>query len=366
MSEEALAAVMIKPNEDFELKYFKIPEPEPNAIIAEITAATVCGTDVHIWRGRRSVPLPIIIGHEGVGKVHSIGCNVKTDSLGLNLTDGDKILWSIILTCGRCYGCIIEKDQVTCKNRKIYGYMSCQEFPHLNGTFSTHIYLRPNTVIFKVPDNIPDELLSTLNCAGAVAYHSFEKADMQLGMTAVIQGSGPISLYLTSLLKEIDVKVIVIGGNPIRLETLRAFGADYIIDRTKYKTPEERITQVKELTDGIGADRVFELTGHPSVIPEGISMLRRGGKYMLVGTASENIETIEINPSMITLNAIHLIGVRAYEPKHLLRILKHFYEKKKKYPFDKIITQEFELKDVKKAILMYETGKLIKAAIIPK
>lgn len=365
MRENALASVMLQPNQEFETRKFPLPNVEPKGALAKIEMAGICGTDIHIWRGRRRVPLPIILGHEGIGRIYRLGEKLKIDSAGRKLNEGDRVVWSVVLTCDECYGCVIEKDQAACLNRKLYGYMSCEKEPYLNGTFSTHIYLRPGSVVFRIPEELSNEALVPLSCALSVAYHSVERANTKVGMDIVIQGTGPVGLYCTAFAKEIGAKTIIVGQSPIRLELARLFGVDHIIDRSKISTPDERIDVVKEITYGKGADIVFECTGSPSVIPEGIEMCKRLGKYVLVGTASEDVGTVPIDPSKVTLKALTLMGLRAYEPVHLLRAIEFLHSKAEIYPFEKVITDKFTLHEVTKALRKYEKREGVKAAVIP-
>ncbi len=94
--------------EPLEAREYPLPEElEPGAILVKTRMATVCGSDMHSWRGRRPFPTPSVLGHEGVGTIVRMGAGVERDTAGRALSDGDRITWTIMAACGRCVFCRI-------------------------------------------------------------------------------------------------------------------------------------------------------------------------------------------------------------------------------------------------------------------
>ena len=150
---KGIAQVFVGTNQPFETREYPLPEVEPKGILVKVKLASICGTDLHIWHGKRKPPLPIILGHEAMGVIERKGSALKSDTAGNPVSNGDRISWSYIKTCGECYYCSILKEPAGCLNRFVYGlFASCDSPPHFNGAFSQYIYLRPGSTFLKVPE----------------------------------------------------------------------------------------------------------------------------------------------------------------------------------------------------------------------
>ena len=160
---EVRAAVLREFNSPLRIESTPMPEPEPGAVIARVELAGVCGTDVHLHHGRLPIPLPIVLGHEGVGRVWRLGEGVVSDFLGNPLREGDAIAWSSNIPCGQCYWCVVAGRRTLCETRKVYGVnQRFDEFPRLSGGWAEAIYLQPGSAIFRLPDNLSPEQMIAL------------------------------------------------------------------------------------------------------------------------------------------------------------------------------------------------------------
>src|SRR5882762_6140915 len=171
MATTGRAAIFHGLGQPFEIKEYLVPEPEPGAAVVRITLANVCGSDLHTWRGdldpiKRGRALPIHQGHEGTGRVAALGEGVATDSNGLPLAVGDRVVFAYFFPCGHCRACVNGRDW-TCPNRMHPRATSCEVWPHFKGTFGDYFYLYPNHMVFKVPDDLSDEVVAGVNCAMA-------------------------------------------------------------------------------------------------------------------------------------------------------------------------------------------------------
>ena len=115
MRKKARAAVMTKPAADLEFHEYPIPEVEKGAIPVRIICCTICGSDVLAWLGRKRAPIPMILGHEIVGEIVEMGDGVASDSGNRPLKVGDRITWTIMDNCGKCYYCR-EKGLISCRH----------------------------------------------------------------------------------------------------------------------------------------------------------------------------------------------------------------------------------------------------------
>src|SRR3954470_18611069 len=92
------------------LRNFSVPtQLEPGALLVRTEMAGICGTDVHLWKGELPITLPVILGHETVGRIEALGEGVEKDWSGQSLKLGDRVAWSAGLTCGSCYYCTEKK-----------------------------------------------------------------------------------------------------------------------------------------------------------------------------------------------------------------------------------------------------------------
>ena len=157
-------------------------------------------------------------------------------------------------------------------------------------------------------------------------------------------------------------KVISIPGRrEMRLKLAERFGAE-VIDMNVLSDVNERVKAVKDLTPkGYGADVIFECTGNPNAVLEGIRMLRRGGRYVVVGQSPE-IGEIPFSPSVITRNQLILHGSWAGTGKHLYKAIKLI--ESRKYPFNEMITHRFDLEKATEALKTAEKDRKAVKVII--
>lgn len=368
MVEKGRAAIYKGLHQPMEIREYPVPEPEPGAILIKVSMASICGSDLHMWRGdidlaALGAPLPIILGHEMMGKVAKLGEGITTDSAGQPLTVGDRVIFSYFYPCGHCPFCL-KGEHAACPMNAYY--MACSDSPpHFTGAYAEYYYLRPNHIVFKVPDDLTDNVVVPVNCALSTVIYGLEKVKLSFGETIVIQGAGGLGLNATAVAKEMGAhKVIVVDGIAQRLELARAFGADELIDMRQYKTPEERVQRVRELTRGQGADVVAELVGFPEVISEGLNMLGNGGRLLEIGNVSLG-KTCTIDPAGLVVSSKSIIGSIMYGRDTLKKSLDFLSRTKHKYPFDKIISRYYRLEEIDKAFEEQDKGLSSRSAIVP-
>ncbi len=345
------AAVFLGPGKPFELREFPTPDPEPGAILVKIHLTNICGSDLHQWRGDGGsvvVPGGRILGHEMVGEVAALGAGVTTDSMGAPLKEGDRIVYAYFYPCRRCPTCTSGRFSL-CPTRTDHFKVPVSVWPHLNGGYADHYYLRPGHFAFKVPDDLPDELVSPINCALAQVIHSLRRAEFRFGDSLVVQGAGGLGLYAIAVARDMGAeRIISIDGLPERLALARQFGADEVISLEEYPTPESRVERVRALTGGRGARVVLEVVGFPQAIPEGLQMVASGGTFLEVGVISAKFG-FELSPTALLRNNTRYIGVNHYEPIVLPQALEFLRRNRTRFPFDRIISHRFPLTRINEA-----------------
>ena len=222
--------------------------------------------------------------------------------------------------------------------------------------------MKPGHWIFKVPDELPDPLVSPINCALSEVVYGLNQIGITLGDTIVIQGAGGLGLYAIAVAKEMGAgKIIVLDRWPVRLELAREFGADHLVNVDELSVAD-RVTYVMDYTRGTGADVVAEFVGSPLVLSEGIEMLRWGGRYLWVGNINLGQPT-EIDPGSVVRCSKAIRGLIVYEPWVIRRALDFLSRTRHEYPFHKIISHTFSFNQINEAFTFADRGNAIRVGL---
>jgi len=358
------AAVIVAWGEPLEIREYPIPEVEPNGILVKVEMCGICGTDVHQWNGRMPLDqrLPQIPGHETLGRIVKLGEGRTHDAAGNPLKIGDRILWAHV-ECGKCYWCNISHQPTLCANRTYYAFRLSDEYPHLMGGFAEYEYVIPKTEVIKVPDELADEEVIGVGCAFRTVVAAYERmGGLGVQDTVLVLGAGPVGLY--SLLMAVESgarKTILVGAPKERLELAKKWGANHVINIDDVSDPDERKNQVSELTDGIGPDVVIDCTGVPVAFNEGLQMIRKGGKYLVIGQTTPGATSIV--PASIVWKGIDIYGTISATISHFHKALQFIKKYQSKYPLGEICTTKFKLEQANEALNAMASGKEIKPAI---
>ena len=369
MAETGRLAAWMGLGKGFEIREYPVPDPKPGALLVKVAIANVCGSDMHYWKGeqdmeKRGRKLPLNTGHEHMGTVHRLGAGVTTDSAGQPLREGDRVIYRYFLPCGRCRACL-RRQSKSCPTRQSNWSVSCDVWPHFQGGYGDYFYLGPNHAIFRIPDEITDEMAAGINCAFTQVYAALEIAGFKAGRTVAIQGAGGLGVYACAVAREMGAaRIIVIDGVEERLALAKDFGADEVVDLRECPTPAARIERVLELTERWGADVVMELVGNPNVVDEGLRMTAPEGAYLEVGNINVGWET-RFDPSWILFGNRRIIGVAHYEAEHLKATLDLMIRTRERYPYDRILSHKFPLAEINEAFRQQEDGHVTRGAIVP-
>ena len=333
----------------FVIEEYEVPDPEPGGLVLKITQAGICGSDLHTWRGDQvAVPLPEfgrVMGHEGTGLVDRLGKGVTTDSAGVPLKEGDRVLYSAIMPCNNCYQCM-RGEQNWCSGAS--PYRDAGEWPYFTGTYADYFWIRPNHPVFKVPDELPDSVLGWVNCAMGTVTEGLMRAGAGEGDYVVIQGAGGLGLNATAMAKDMGAhRVIVLDRLADRLQLAEEFGADSTINIEEYDSPEARLERVLQLTEGRGANIVMELVGRAELLVEGVSFLTNGGTFIEIGDIVRG-RTVEFDPSTM-LRGKKIMGSLMYRPQLLPLMMETLVKNQGKVPYDKIVSNTYPLDKVNEA-----------------
>ncbi|MSR65057.1 MAG: alcohol dehydrogenase [Verrucomicrobiae bacterium] len=363
----AKASVLEKYESPLQLREFPLPSHlEPGAVLVRTEMAGICGTDVHLWKGQLPITLPVILGHETVGRIEQLGEGRDRDWTGQPLKIGDRITWNSTFSCGQCYYCAEKKQPTRCPQRRAYGIgHRCDQPPHLLGGYAEYHYLHPRATVFRIPDDLPTESVIGAGCAIITAIHGIERTGIAWNDTVVVQGAGPVGISALAVAKSAGAsQVIVIGGPASRLEMAKKFGADHVINIDEVRDPAARIKAVRDLTRGYGADAVLECVGIPNAVPEGMEMCRDGGKYLVLGHYCD-AGTVTFNPHVITRKQLQVFGSWSSEPRHLKAAIEFLRTHQREYPFAQMVTHRFTLAQANEALQTTAKWISAKSVIVP-
>jgi len=358
------AAVMVRTNEDLEIREYPLPEVQKGCILVRVKCCTICGSDVLAWLGRKKAPVPMILGHEIVGEIVELGDAVALDSANRKLKVGDRITWTIMDNCGKCYYCREKGLMMKCLHLKKYGHDSCADYPHFVGGFAEYCYITPGTCVIKVPDELTNEEAAPANCALATVVAGWDAAALKPFENVLIQGAGALGFYSAALAKHYGCnRIIVTDILDHRLEAIRAFGATDTIN-TGNTTDDDLVQAVLDLTDGFGTDAVMEVAGVPSIVPVGLKCLRMGGRYIEHGNTFPGAN-VTFDFSDMVFRCLTIRGVHNYDTRHLQAGVDFLSQTKEIFPFEKLVTDRFSLDEINQAMNLARSGKAIRVAVIP-
>ncbi len=352
-------------NAPLKMRELEIPVLQDSEVLVRIDAAGVCGSDVHMWKGEdERTPLPIVLGHEGVGTVVDVKGG-KEYVTGEALRTGDRILWNRGVSCNGCYYCAVLNQPWLCQTRKVYGInRSLSEPPGLNGCYAEHLVLAATTDIFKIDDETDPAILVSASCSGATVAHAFDEHPFFYGSSVLIQGPGPLGVYAVAFAAHLGAsQIVVTGGSENRLQVCKEFGATALLNR-RTTSVEERREFILSRTAGRGVDVVLEATGDPSAVHEGLPLLRSGGTYLSIGFSQPpgncNVDFFqEVVRKNVKIQGIWVSGTR-----HTFQALSLIEGHKKL--FGKMITHRFTLDAANEALAVMESREALKAVLIPR
>ncbi|KTD95590.1 MULTISPECIES: L-threonine 3-dehydrogenase [unclassified Pseudoalteromonas] len=243
------------------------PEVGHNDLLIKIRKTAICGTDVHIYKwdewASKTIPTPMVVGHEYVGEVVDMGQEVRGFAVG------DRVSGEGHITCGHCRNCRAGRVHL-CRNTTGVGV-------NREGAFAEYLVI-PAFNAFKIPDNISDELASIFDPFGN-AVHTALSFDL-VGEDVLITGAGPIGIMAAAVAKHVGARHVVITDvNEYRLELARKMGATRAVNVANEKL-EEVMTDLG-MTEGF--DIGLEMSGVPSAFNSMLNNMNHGGKIAMLG-----------------------------------------------------------------------------------
>ncbi|MCA9058909.1 MAG: L-threonine 3-dehydrogenase, partial [Planctomycetaceae bacterium] len=276
-----------------------VPEPKVgmNDVLIRVDRTGICGTDVHIYNwdawAQKTIPVPMVVGHEFVGEVVEVGSNVA------DFHPGDIVSGEGHVVCGRCRNCLAGRRHLCARTQGIG--------VNRPGAFAEYISL-PMTNVWHHADGIDLDVASIFDPFGNAVHTALEFP--VLGEDVLITGAGPIGLMACAVVRHAGARFVVVTDvNPWRLELAKQLGATRAVDVRTEKLEDVQ----RELGMAEGFDIGLEMSGNPAAFRSMLANMCHGGKIAMLGIPSEEISidwnTVVFN--MLTIQGIY--GREMYE-----------------------------------------------------
>lgn len=303
----------------------EIPTLEDGQALIKISYAGICGSDIHIYEGHHpTAKAPVVLCHEFSGIVDDI----KGAAAGISI--GDRVVVEPLISCGECEACQNGHWHV-CKELMLLGI-------HKDGGFAEYAVVDTKKIV-KVPDSLTD-IEATLAEPFAVGFHVNQRANIKAGDNVLVIGGGPIGIITGMVAKASGAKQVVFSEiNPKRIEFIKSFGFDEVIDPTKESTTE----RVNVLTGESGFDVVFEVSGSQPGILFAPEACKIRGTIVPVGFPGSNPEFPIIR---IIFKELTLVGSRVYSFEHFKRAVAMMPDLKNIFSLEKLVTDIKDLEEL--------------------
>jgi threonine 3-dehydrogenase len=334
------------------------PKVKEGEVLVKVEAASICGTDVHIWdwnewAQKRIKRVPFIFGHEVAGEIVEVGKEVTT------LHVDDKVSAETHIADNTCYQCRTDRKHI-CKNMEILGV-------DRDGVFAEYFTL-PQENAWKNDPSLDPAIASVQEPLGNAVHAVLPREHVEdiAGKNVAVLGAGPIGLMAVAVLKELGAaKVFSTAGgfNKVRMDLAKKMGADMVL--SVKEEGDKLVKTIVDATDGNGVDVAVEMSGDPNAVKQAFEMLTPGGRVSLLGILEKPME-LDLNSTMI-FKAATVYGITGrlmfqtwYQLKGLLS--KSSFKEK----ISVIITHRIPIRDIAKGMDLIKSKQAGKVALQPK
>ncbi len=325
-----------------------VPKPGPDDVLVYVEAASICGTDLHIWNwdswSQRRIKPPLTLGHEFCGTIVAVGEKVREARVG------DYVSAESHVTCGMCYQCRTGQAHM-CPNTEILGV-------DRDGAFANYVVVPEKVIWQNNREKLPPEIATLQEPFGNAVFATMNQ-DLS-GQTVAVLGCGPIGLFTIGISRAVGCKH-VFGSDihPMRIELARRMGATEVFNAAD---DGDIVAKIVEANAGYGVDVVLEMSGAPSAITTAFRVVRNGGTVVLFGIPAKPVE-IDVAENMIFKN----LTVRALNGR---RIFDTWYKTRwllegGVVDLRPLITKTIGMDEINDALTLLNRGDECKIVILP-
>jgi alcohol dehydrogenase len=351
------AAVLTRPG-TIEIRQFDPINPRDDDATLAVELAGVCGTDYHLFNGDIDAPLPLVLGHEIVGRIARIG---KGAAEHWGVAAGDLVVVESTVPCARCAWCR-KGIYKYCSNRMGYGTTTSSDVaPHLWGAMADEMYLAPGSIVHPIPDGVSTEVAVLASIVANAVSWTVEVGRAGPGVSVVVRGDGAHGMACVAVARHAGADAVVLIGRDSddrRHKLAQELGADGVL-----LAGEGEALTVRERVGDPGPDLVIDASGDADAFQADLDLLPPQGRLIWAGLSGRS-STVGLD--RLVWNDIEVRGVfekSAGSYRTALKLLQH-----KEIPFHKMVSTTFPLERVSEALEMMgprQPDRPIRAVIKP-
>lgn len=287
------AAVYHSFQKPFSIEDVNDPEPTDDGVVIAVKACGICRSDWHGWMGNDpDIHLPHVPGHELAGIVETAGSNVRT------FRSGDRVTVPFVCGCGNCEQCVAGNHQI-CDHQFQPGFTAWGAFAELVAIDHA------DTNLVRLPDELDFVTASSLGCRFITSFRAVkEQAMARPGQRVAVWGCGGVGLSAIMIAKSLGTHVVAIDISDEKLAVAKNIGAD---DTVNSNTVDDAAEAVRQLTGG-GPEVSIDALGHPQIVFDSISCLRKRGKHVQIGIMEGGLHRITIPMDLVIARELEIIG----------------------------------------------------------
>ncbi|MBI4716837.1 MAG: L-threonine 3-dehydrogenase [Planctomycetes bacterium] len=355
MSDMMQAVRKTRPDKGLEVCTVPRPQPGPEDVLVYVEAASICGTDLHIWNwddwSQRRIRPPLTLGHEFCGTIVAVGAKVQHAHVG------DYVSAESHVTCGMCYQCRTGQAHM-CPATKILG-VDC------DGAFANYVVVPEKVIWQNNRAKLPPEVATLQEPFGNAVFSTMNQ-DLS-GQSVAVLGCGPIGLFTIGIARAVGAKAVFASDvHPHRINLARRMGANEVFNPAELA--RNGLDSIKATVDamvaanGYGVDVVLEMSGAASAITTAFRVVRNGGTVILFGIPARPVE-IDVAENMIfkNLTVFALNGRRIFDTWYKTRWLLESGV----VDLRPLITKTIHFEEINDAMAMLARGDACKIVLLP-
>jgi alcohol dehydrogenase len=356
-----------------DLVEFTAPVPGEGEVLVDIIYCTLCRSDLHTHAGRRHEPVPLVLGHEIVGRIAAFGAGTsRCDARGQQAQVGDRITWSITVGCGNCFFCRHDLPQ-KCEHLFKFGHTRATVENPSGGGLADCVVLPPRTVWYRLPEELPNRVAAPANCATATVAAVLKAAGNCTNQTVLVLGAGVLGLTACAMARSVGAKhVVACDPQSEPRQRALAFGATHAVCPLEGTAVENGSLSgelavrmlLAKLTENRGADLVLELSGAATAVKLAMEQARIGGTVVLAGSVSPS-GPMQADPETLVRRMLTVRGIHNYHPRDLGTAIDFLSGPGCDYPFDTLVSGEFTLDQAEQAFACAHQHPGTRVAVVP-
>ncbi|MCB0977102.1 MAG: Zn-dependent alcohol dehydrogenase [Acidimicrobiales bacterium] len=345
----------------------ELAEPGPGEVRVKVVASGVCHSDLSVQNGTIPLPTPIVLGHEGAGIVEAVGEGVTKVAVG------DHVVLSFVPACGECYTCkhgqpfLCEQSNSSATGGMLDGTtrLSRGGAPLFQmaalGTYGEYAIV-PEISMVKIPDDVPLHVAALIGCGVLTGVGAaLNTAEIQEGDSVAVIGCGGVGLNVIQGAKIAGAsRIIAVDRFDSKLEMAREFGATDTVNAGD----TDAVIEIMGLTEGRGADVVFEVIGLGPTIEQAINATRKGGEVVLVGVPRMDV-MVNLNAAFTWLYLAKTIKGCWYGSSNVYEDVPKLLDlwKQGSLKLEELISKEITVDEVNEAFADMQAGTVARSVI---